>query len=117
MGYMTSQYRKVEPARIDQRGMVRQPVELHRRVRCRRSEKRVEGCLADISIYGCRVNLDNGEADDPVRIKVGERVWLNLGNSAPVGATTIWCDGDMVGCRFDNSLDRTLFRQLTLLSG
>ena len=77
MGYMTSQYRKVEPARIDQRGMVRQPVELHRRVRCRRSEKRVEGCLADISIYGCRVNLDTGEADDAVRIKVGERVFTS----------------------------------------
>ena len=108
MGYMTSQYRKVEPARLEQRDVARHPVLLQKATVRRHSKQPIEAKLVDLSVYGCRVLLDGG-------FKVGDRLWVRLANSNPISATAVWAEGDRLGCKFDELLDRALFRELTLL--
>lgn len=110
MGYMTSQYRKVEPARLEQRNAVRHPVLLGKVTVRKHAKHPIEASLVDLSIYGCRVLL-NGS------INVGDRLWLRLAGSNPISATAVWAEGDRLGCKFDEMLDRTLFRALTLQGG
>jgi PilZ domain len=107
MGYMTSQYRKVEPARLEQREVARHPVLLGKATVRRHAKHPVEARLVDLSIYGCRVLLDGS-------FKVGDRLWLRLAGSHPISATAVWAEGDRLGCKFDEILDRALFRELTL---
>ncbi|MBL0926007.1 MAG: PilZ domain-containing protein [Sphingomonadaceae bacterium] len=76
MGYMTSQYRKVAPARLEQREAVRHPVLLGKATVRRHAKHPIEARLVDLSIYGCRVLIDGG-------VKVGDRLWLRLACSTP----------------------------------
>ena len=110
MGYMASQYRKVAPARIEQREVVRHSVLLQRATVRKHSKASQEARLVDLSIYGCRLLTET-------IFKNGDRLWVRFANGNPVGATAIWFDGDQLGCRFDEALDRTLFRELTLPAG
>lgn len=107
MGYMTSQYRRVEPARLEQRAATRHQVLVGKATVRSHAKHPIEARLIDLSIYGCRVLIDGS-------IKVGDRLWLRLGGSGPIGATAVWTEGDRLGCKFDTLLDRTLFRELTL---
>ncbi|MFN0046109.1 MAG: PilZ domain-containing protein [Sphingorhabdus sp.] len=107
MSYMTSQYRRVEPARLEQREAQRHPVLLGRATVHEDAKETLEARLVDLSVYGCRVSIDGG-------VKVGERIWLRLANSNPISATAVWAEGNRLGCKFDEMLDRALFRQLTL---
>ncbi len=109
MGYMTSQYRKVAPARIEQRGAVRHPVMLQRATVRRSKTEPVEALLSDLSIYGCRLTIDQA-------FKAGDRIRLLFAESKPVAATAIWYADGLLGCRFDAAIDRDLFRSLTLLT-
>jgi hypothetical protein len=109
MALASSQYRSVEPARIEQRAEERHPVVLHRATVRGIRKLPQEAKLADLSVYGCRIDVDG-------RFEAGERLWLRLSGSQPVAATAIWFDGESMGCRFDEQLDRALFRSLTLAS-
>lgn len=110
MGYATSQFRKVPPARLEQREARRYPVLLGKVTARKQSQRPVSALLVDLSIYGCRILFDGS-------VKVGDRLWLQLGGSEPISATAIWSDGDRLGCKFDDTLDRNLFRALTLQAG
>ena len=110
MGYMTSQYRKVAPAQLEQREVVRHPVLLQKATVRRHAKQPIEASLVDLSVYGCRVLIDGG-------VKVGDRFWLRLAGSNPISATAVWAEGDRLGCKFDEILDRALFRELTLQAG
>jgi PilZ domain len=110
MTLMTSQYRKVAPARIEQREIGRQPVLLQRTTVRRHGKQPIEAELVDVSIYGCRINC----AQD---FDAGNRLWLRFSGASPVGATIVWAEAGVLGCRFDEPLDRTLFRGLTLVIG
>lgn len=107
---MTSQYRKVAPAKLEQREVLRHPVLLQKATIRRHSKQPTEARLVDLSVYGCRVLLDG-------TFKVGDRLWVRLADSNPIGATAVWREGDRLGCKFDEILDRSLFRQLTLYTG
>jgi hypothetical protein len=107
MGYMTSHYKKVGPAQVEQREVVRHPVLLGKATVRRHAKYPIEARLMDLSVYGCRVSINGG-------VNVGDRLWLRLAGSHPISATAVWAEGDRLGCKFDESLDRTLFRQLTL---
>ena len=107
MGYMTSQYRKVAPARIEQREVVRHPVLLQRATVRRHAKTAKEAKLVDLSVYGCRLVIDG-------KFQIGERLWLRFAGSSAIAATAVWLDEDRLGCRFDEALDRVLFRELTL---
>jgi PilZ domain len=103
-----SAYRKVAPARLDQRTLARHPVLIKRATVRGYGRHPVEAALIDLSIYGCRLAVD---AD----YKIADRLWLRFAGESPVAASTIWSEGGELGCRFDEPLDRALFRSLTLV--
>lgn len=109
MGYMNSQYRTVEPAQIEQRKVFRHPVQIQRAAIRQHGKTAKIGELVDVSIYGCRVACET-------KLAKRTRIWLRLGGSNPIAATTIWCKDGLIGCRFDDKLDQSLFRSLTLMS-
>ncbi len=109
MGYMNSQYRAVEPARIEKRKVYRHPVQLQRTAIRKAGYEAEKAELVDVSIYGCRISTD-------VFLKPDDRVWLRFMDCRPVAATAIWCENGHVGCRFDESMDHSLFRALTLIT-
>ncbi|MEJ6594199.1 PilZ domain-containing protein [Parasphingorhabdus sp.] len=109
MSYMNSQFRAVKPALIEQRQAYRHPVDIQRTAIRHHGEAAKAGELIDVSIYGCRVASDSMIAE-------GGRIWLRFEGSSPIAATAIWCKDGHIGCRFDETLDQTLFRRLTLIS-
>jgi hypothetical protein len=107
MGYMNSQFRRVAPARIEERQMPRHAVLLERVTLRKRRLPAIEAQLSELSAYGCRIST--GET-----FSSGDRISLSFAGSIPIKATAIWCEGGLVGCRFDESIDREVFRSLTL---
>jgi hypothetical protein len=107
MAFAASAYRKVEPARIEQRAATRHPVIVRRATVRGHGRQPVEAELVDLSIYGCRIGVEGSyRANDPL--------WLQFDGGSRVAATTIWVNGNALGCRFNEPLDRALFRALTL---
>lgn len=107
MGFMHSKFKPVAPARLEERVHERRPVLLQRAsVRPNKSPP-IEARLVDLSAYGCRLLTS-------CRLKEGIRLWLRFSDAEPVAATAVWCDGKHIGCRFDEAIDRTLYRSLTL---
>lgn len=107
MGLMNSKFRPVAPARLDERGHPRRPVLLQPATVRPGKSRPIEARLLDLSAYGCRLLTTR-------RMKEGIRIWLRFADADPVAATAIWCDGEHMGCRFDEAIDRRLFRSLTL---
>ena len=108
MSLATSAYRKAAPARIEQRGVSRHHVFIKRATVRGHGRQPVDSELLDVSIYGCRLAVD---AD----YTIGDRLWLRFAGESPVAASAIWAEGGEIGCRFDEPLDRALFRALTLV--
>ena len=107
MASVASAYRRVEPARIEQREVMRHPVVIRRATVRGHGRQPVEAQLVDLSIYGCRLSVD-------AAYKANDRLWLRFAGRPPVAATTIWIVDGELGCRFDAPIDRDLFRTLTL---
>jgi hypothetical protein len=108
LSQIASAYRKAAPARLDQRAIERRPVVIRRATVRGHGRQPIEAQLADLSIYGCRLAVD-------ALYSANDRLWLRFAGGAPVAATTIWAEGGELGCRFDEPLDRALFRALTLM--
>lgn len=109
MGYMNSQYRTVKSALIEQRKVYRHPVQIQRAAIRQHGKAGKAGELIDVSIYGCRIAC-------PTKIAEDSRVWLRFDGSNPIAAIAVWCKDGHIGCRFDEKLDPTLFRSLTLIT-
>jgi hypothetical protein len=107
MALASSQYRRVEPARIEQRAVERHNVLLRRATVRGHGRKAVDAQLLDLSIYGCRVAAETD-------FKKGDRLWLRLSGSNAVSACVVWIEANRIGCRFDEPLEKGLFRALTL---
>ncbi|MFS2109679.1 PilZ domain-containing protein [Sphingomonas sp. Sphisp140] len=103
-----SQYRAVAPALVEQRGATRHRILVTRATVTKRGNRPVEAMLHDLSVYGCRLACAVAHGE-------GDRVWLALRDDQPVPATVIWNDGAHIGCRFDDPIERSLVRQLTLV--
>ena len=108
MGLATSAYRKVAPARLEQRGAARHPVAIKRASIRGLGRQPADAALDDLSVYGCRISVD-GE------FKPGERLWLRFAGGKAIAACTVWCDGGNRVCGVDEPLERDLFRSLTLV--
>lgn len=109
MSTRLSQYRRVEPALVEQRAAPRRPILLSPAVTVsKRKGAPVEATLRDLSVYGCRLACRASQGE-------GQAVLLQLGVSEPVSATVIWNDGEHIGCRFDAPIARALVRELTLV--
>ncbi|WHU00788.1 PilZ domain-containing protein [Sphingomonas sp. NIBR02145] len=103
-----SQYRAVAPALVEQRAATRHRILVTRATLTKRGNKPVEAMLHDLSVYGCRLACEAPHG-------TGDKVWLNLPDGAPVPATVVWNNGTHIGCRFDEPIERSLVRQLTLV--
>ncbi len=110
MASVASAYRRVEPARIEQRKATRHSVVIRRATVRGLGRQPLDAELIDLSVYGCRLMVN-------VRYTDGDRLWLRFAGEKPVAATAVWFEGDQLGCRFDEPLDRALFRALTLTFG
>jgi hypothetical protein len=108
MGLATSAYRKVAPAKLEQRGAVRHPVVIKRASVRGHGRQPLDAELDDLSVYGCRIAVDS-------LFKTGERLWLRFAGGKAIAANAVWCEDGKLGCRFDEPLDRDLFRSLTLV--
>jgi hypothetical protein len=108
MGLVSSAYRKVAPARIEQRDPLRQAVTIKCATVRGHGRQPVEAELVDLSIYGCRLSVD-------APFKADDRLWLRFAGDKPISGTTVWSEGDQLACRFDEPLDRDLFRALTIM--
>lgn len=108
MGLATSAYRKVAPAKLEQRAAIRHPVVVKRASVRGHGRQPLDAVLDDLSVYGCRLAID-GE------FVAGERLWLRLAGGNAIAASAVWCEGGKLGCRFDEPLARDLFRSLTLV--
>jgi hypothetical protein len=103
-----SQFRRATPALVDQRSEPRHRVIVTRATVRKHGNDPTEATLRDLSVYGCRLGCASQHA-------AGERLWLRLEGGMPVSATVIWNDGDHIGCRFDEPIERSLMRSLTLV--
>ncbi len=109
MGAMSSQFRRVEPASIERRMAERLDSSM-RQVTVERPEARsYPAQLADLSKYGCRLMIKT-------RLNVGESISIHFAIGSAITATVVWNAELMLGCRFSEAMDATLFRQLTLMT-
>lgn len=102
-----SQYRRVEPASIEQRAEPRLKLSVTRASVRRYGKTPIDALLHDLSTYGCRIAAG-------VVATEGERLWLRFDGRMPIAATVVWCLDGMVGCRFDTPIERAVMRALTL---
>lgn len=65
-----------------------------------------EASLRDLSIYGCRLELDAAWQPD-------DRIWLRLDGGLPIAATVVWAEARWIGCRFDAPIATAAMRALT----
>jgi hypothetical protein len=107
MASRVTQFRRVAPASVEQRGSVRHPVSVSRASVRRHGTEPADALLQDISIFGCRIQAELDAAP-------GERLWLRFPGGLPVGATVVWADNGFTGCRFDTPIDRAAVRALAL---
>ncbi|AYJ85628.1 PilZ domain-containing protein [Sphingomonas paeninsulae] len=70
------------------------------------TEQPAEASLADLSIYGCKI-------ESPLDHDAGESVWLRFVGANPIHATIVWNEKGYAGCRFDEPIENSLFRSLT----
>jgi c-di-GMP-binding flagellar brake protein YcgR len=107
MGVMSTQFRKVEPASIERRKAARTDCALRMVTIRRPSARSYPAQLADLSKYGCRLVLKSN-------LNVGQSITIQFGIGKVVNATIVWNADSMLGCRFSEMLDPTLFRQMML---
>ena len=107
MSFMYSKFRPVVPAKLDERGEPRRLVLLQRATVRQSNLPPVEARLVDLSSYGCRLLVS-------CKFKAGLKLLLRFNDAEPVTGTAVWSDGTHIGCRFDQAIDRELFRSLTL---
>lgn len=65
-----------------------------------------KAALHQLSIYGCRLSSRIDAAQ-------GERLTLRFDRDAPIAATVVWCEGGVIGARFDQPIERDVMRALS----
>ena len=107
MALKSSRYRKVGPASLSQRSTPRHTVAISSASLERKGNMSIAATLLDISIYGCRFEVD-------AVLKEGEKVVVTVNEHEPVNATLVWQKTKEAGCRFVDALDTEVLRSLTL---
>tara|TARA_R110000772_G_scaffold48156_2_gene110089 strand:- start:1128 stop:1484 length:357 start_codon:yes stop_codon:yes gene_type:complete len=105
----STRYRKVEPAALNRRATPRHTVAISSASLRRKGNISIPAILLDISIYGCRFEVD-------AVFKEGEKVTVTVDEHGPVTATLVWQKTKQAGCRFVDALDAAVLRSLTLSS-
>jgi len=110
MSYVShSQFRKVAPAKVDQRESPRHDVQLQPARAQRKNCGSLSAVLSDLSIYGCRLAVAGEYRENsPLRIAINGSDWID--------AEVVWCAEGKLGCRFNVTQNKEWVRQLTLHS-
>ena len=103
----STRYRKVEPAALNRRAVPRHKVEVTSVSLSGKKKYAVPASLVDISIYGCRLEIDSDLSE-------GEEIRVSFATFASVAATIIWKKANEAGCRFADSIDPHMMRTLTI---
>lgn len=91
---------------IEERAAPRQIVSVTRATVRGHGQDPAEASLRDLSIYGCRLELDAAWHPD-------DRIWLRLDGGPPIAATVVWTEARWIGCRFDAPIATSEMRALT----
>lgn len=97
MTLKSTRYQKVMPAALNRRKVGRQKVNLSGTFVGRGGEVRIKATILDISIFGCRLELD-------AILPEGETVQIHLTNGEKIDAKVIWQKASEAGCRFEDSI-------------
>lgn len=108
MASKMTRYQPAAPALVEQREAQRRPVFITRASVRRHKQAPAEAALHDLSAYGCRIAVSEEQ-------QTGERIWLRFQGGMPVAATVVWSKDGLSGCRFDEPIERSLVRALTLM--
>jgi len=65
-----------------------------------------KAAVHQLSIYGCRLA-------SRIEAAQGEPLTLRFDRDAPIAATVVWCEGGVIGARFDQPIERDVMRALT----
>ena len=65
-----------------------------------------KAALHQLSIYGCRLA-------SRIEAAQGESLTLRFDRNAPIAATDVWCEGGIIGARFDQPIEREMMRALS----
>lgn len=107
MALKSTRYQKVLPAAINRREIARRRVHLSGLNVGRRKKNRIRATILDVSIYGCRMELD-------AIFSPGETIQIHLADKAKIEANIVWQKAREVGCRFESPIDASVMK--TLLS-
>jgi hypothetical protein len=107
MASKATQFRTAEPAAVEQRGALRLAVAISGASVRKLSAQPDDATLRDLSVYGCRIETDGGYA-------TGDRIWIRLSGSLPIGGEVMWATDGLIGCRFDVPIARALLRTVVL---
>ena len=107
MASRATQFRTAEPAAVEKRGALRLAVAITGASVRKHATQPDEATLRDLSVYGCRIET-NGDYG------TGDRVWVRLSGSLPIGAEVVWATDGVIGCRFDEPIARALLRNIVL---
>lgn len=104
-----SQYRAVAPALVEQRATPRRTILVTSATVKKRDDEATRAMLHDLSVYGCRLACRTAHEE-------GTQLWLSLREGTPIAATVVWNDGDHIGCRFEKPIERSVVREMNLVS-
>lgn len=104
---MATSFRQLKQAApTEERAAPRQIVSVTRAAVRGPGQDPAESSLRDLSIYGCRLELDAAWQPD-------DRIWLRLDGGPPIAATVVWAEARWIGCRFDTPIATATMRALT----
>lgn len=105
MALKSTQYQKVEPAALNRRAFELHRVNISGASVPRSKKHKVQATILDISIYGCRLELDT-------IVPAGENIQIHLANTEVVDARIIWQKASEAGCRFAEAISRQKVKAL-----
>lgn len=109
MSAKSTRYNNVQPAAINRRDVPRYDVAIDISPLKRKKSKPIQARLADISLYGCRLEAD-------AVFQEGEVLELSVDSHVKAEAKVIWQKAQQAGCRFVKALDPEALRSLTISS-
>jgi len=105
MALKSTRYQKVVPAALNRRAFELHRVNISGASVTLSKKKIVQATILDVSIYGCRLELD-------AILPEGEKIQIHLANKEVVDARIIWQKAREAGCRFAEAISQQKMRAL-----
>jgi len=106
MALKSTRYQKVMPAALNRRAVARHKVNISGTSVKRGKKIQVEATILDVSIYGCRLELD-------AILPEGEGIEIHLAETHIADAKIVWQKAKEAGCRFADAISPKTMKSLT----